>query len=400
MVGIDFNLPLSFGQYTFMDLPKGLAHAYRTDCFLTTDRLPSQKTIRQTRPTIPRQSSDKNFFLFRSIPVYGFCPDNLSSKPAGHRDLSPRHADKTIPLRHSRECFPDHSGQGKRTSRLENIRGLRAGFNKQSPNALCPRRLWHSTEPRDLCSGFNHHRFMSVTVSMGKISQTQSRSQGTHADGLKRLYPHVYPHYRRESPRCKYPRRSCFRAWRHLRHGPRLPRLRSSLYLHSKPFNFCYKSQKQLRLSPSLLSQGRQNNRSSMRPDDNTQRFLCIAGLSCRSSSNRLLRCQDEQKVHISNKQLYSAGFDNCSTLQVPLADRNIFQMDQAIPANQDVLRNFRERREDSNLDSHQHLRFGRNRQERTQNRTEFGRNLANSQHCAFRESLYYTSTYENYAAK
>ena len=164
MVGIDFNLPLSFGQYTFMDLPKGLAHAHRTDRFLTIGRLPSQKTFRQICSLISRQSSDKNFFLFRSIPVYGFCPDNLSSEPAGHRDLSPRHADKTIPLRYSRECFPNHSGQGKRTSQLENIRGLRAGFNKQSPNALCQRRLWHSTEPRGLCSGFNNHRFMYVSV--------------------------------------------------------------------------------------------------------------------------------------------------------------------------------------------------------------------------------------------
>jgi hypothetical protein len=52
-----------------------------------------------------------------------------------------------------------------------------------------------------------------------------------------------------------------------------------------------------------------------------------------------------------------------------------------------------RERGEDSNLDCHQRLHSGRNRQERTQNRTEFERNLANSQHCTFRESSYYTST-------
>jgi len=31
MIGIDFNLPLNFGQYTFTDLLKGLANAYRTD---------------------------------------------------------------------------------------------------------------------------------------------------------------------------------------------------------------------------------------------------------------------------------------------------------------------------------------------------------------------------------
>jgi len=128
--------------------------------------------------------------------------------------------------------------------------------------------------------------------------------------------------------------------------------------------------------------------------------FLCFTGLSCRSSTDWLFRHRDRQKVYIPNKQFYSASLDNCSTLQMPLADRNLFQMDQTISANQDVLRNFRECCEDSNLDCHQRLRSGRNRQERTRNRPEFGRNLANSQHCTFRESPYYTSTYEKCFAR
>ena len=400
MVGIDFNLPLNFGQYTFTDLLKGLANACWTNSFLTTDRLCSQKTIRQMCSQISRQPSNKNFFLLRPIPVYGVCSDNLSPEPSRHRNLSSSNAAKTLSLRYTGECFPNHAGEGKRKSRLENLRGLCTNPNKQSPNALRRRRLRHSTEPRGLCSGFNNHRFMSVTFSMGKISQTQSRSQGTHANGLKRLYTHSYPHYRWKSPRCQYSRRPDFRAWRHLHHGSRLPRLCSSLYVHSKPFNVYYKSQKQFRLPPSLLSESRQDNRPSMRPNNKAQWLLCIAGLSCCSSSNRLLRHRDKQKIHISNEQLYSASLDNCSTLQVPVADRNFFQMDQTVSANQDVLWNQYQRRKDSNLDSHQHLRSCRNRQERTQNRTEFERNSANSQHCTFRESLYYTSTYENYVAK
>jgi len=400
MIGIDFNLPLNFGQYTFTDLLKGLANAYRTDRFLTTVRFSSQKTIRQMRSKTSRQLSDKNLFMFRSIPLYGLCPDNLSTKSSRHRNLSAGNATKTLSLRHTRECFPNHAGKGKRKSRLANICRVRSSSNKQSPKALRQRRLRPSTEPRGLCVGFNHHRFMSFTVSMGKISQTQSSGQGTYVDGLKRLYTHVYPHYRRKSPRCKYPRRSCFRTWCHLRYGSRIPRLRSPLYFYSKPFNFCHESQKQFRLSPSLLSQGRQNNWPSVRPDNNAQRFLCITGLSCCSSSNQLLRYRDKQKVHISNKQLYSAGLDNCSTLQVPLADRNLFQMDQTVPANQDVLRHQYQCGKNSNLDSHQHLRSGCNRQERTQNRAEFERNFANSQHYTFSESSYYASTYEKSFAK
>ena len=400
MVGIDLKSPVGFGHKTFTDSLKGPANVHRTNSLLTTVRLSSQKTIRQMRSTISRQPSDKNVFLFRSIPVHVICSDNLSPEPSRHRNLSSSNAAETLPLRHTRECFTQYIGKCERTSRLENIRRLRTDFDKQSSNTLRQRRLRYSTESRSLCTGLNHHRFMSITVSMGKISQTQSRSQGTHADGLKGLYTHVYPHYRRESPRCKYSRRLDFRVWRHLHNGSRLPRLRSPLYVHSKPFNVYYKSQKQFRLPSSLPPQSRQSYWFAMRPNDNAQWLLCITGLSRSSSSNRLLRHRDKQKVYLSNKQLCTASFDNRSALQVPLADRNIFQMDQAIPAYQNIFRHYRERSEDSNLDCYQRLRSGSDCQERTRNRAEFGRNLANSQHCTFRESSYYTSTYENYVAK
>ena len=400
MTGIDLKSPIDFGHKTFIDSLKGSANVRRANSFLTTDRLSSQKTIRQMRSTISGQPSNKNFLLLRSIPLYGLCPDNLSPESSRHRKLSSSNAVETLPLRNTRKCFTQHIGKCKRTSRLENLRRLRTGFDKQSSNTLCQRRLRHSVEPRSLCPGFNHHRFMSFAVSMGKLSQAQSRGQGSHADGLKRLYTHVYPHYRRKSPRCQYSRRSDSRARGHLHHGSWLPRLRSSLYLHSKPLNIYYKGQKQFRLSPSLLSQSRQSYWFAMRSNHNAQWLLRITGLSRRSSSNRLLRHRDKQEVYLSNKQLWSASFDNRSALQVPLADRNLFQMDQAIPANQNIFWQHRERSEDSNLDCHQRLRSSSDCQEGTENRTEFGRNPANSQHCTFRKSPYDTSTYENCFAK
>ena len=400
MTVFDFNSFVDFGQNISMATSKGLANVHWTNSFLTTNRLPAKTRIRQMCSTIPRQLQDKNFFLLRSIPLYGFCSDNLSSEPSRHRNLSSGNAAKTLSLRNSRKSFTQHFGKGKRKSRLANICRVCSSFDKQSSKALRQRGLWSPTKANNLRSGFNHHRFMSFSVSMGKISQAQSRSQGTHADGLKRLYTHIYPHYRRESPRCKYPRRTDFRVWCNLHNGSWLPRLCSSLYLYSKPFIFCYQSQKQFRLPPSLLSQGRQNYWPTMRPNDNAQRLLCIAGLSCCSSSNRLLRCRDKQKIRIFNEQLYSASSYNRSALQMPLADRNLFQMDQAISANQNVFWHYRKRRQDPNMDCHQRLRFGSDCQEGTENRVEFGRNLANSQHCTFRESPYYTSTYEKPFAK
>src|SRR4030042_4484315 len=359
MVVFDLKSPIDFGHKTFTDSLKGLANVHRADCFLTTDRLSAKTQIRQMRSTIPWQPSNKKLFLFRPIPVYGFCSDNLSAKSSRHRDLSESIETKTLPLRHTRKCFTQHVSKCKRASRLENIRRLRSCIDKKSSNTLRQRRLRYSTETRSLCTGFNNHRLMSFTASCGKISQAQSRGKSAHTNGLKRLYTHFYPHYRRKRPRCQYPRRTDFRAWCNLHNGSRLPRLCSSLCFYSKPFNFCYKSQKQLRLYSSFLPQGRQNNRPSMRPDDKTKWLLCIAGLSCGSSSNQLLRCGDRQKIRIFNKQLYATSFNNCSTLQVSLANRNFVQMDKTIPAYQNIFRHHRERGKDSNLDCHQCLRSG-----------------------------------------
>jgi hypothetical protein len=400
MVVIDLKSQIDFGQKTLIDSLKGPANVHRKDHLLATVRLLTKTPIRQMRSQIPRKPSDKNFFMFRPIPMYGVCPDNISSESSRYRNLSSRSSAETLPLRYKGKCFPNHTGQSKRKSGLEDICGLRTNPNKQSPNALCQRGFRYSTESRSLCSGFNNHRFVSFIVSMGKISQAQSRSKSSHTYGLKRLYSHVYPHYSRICTRCKYPRRTDFRAGRYLHHGSRLPRLRSFLYVHSKPFNVYYKGQKQFRLPPSLLSQGRQKHRPTMRPDNKAQWLLRITGLPCGSPANQLFRHRYKQKIRIFNKQLYSASFDNCVTLQMPLADRNLFQMDQAIPANQNIFRNYRKRSEDSNLDCYQRLCSGRNCQERTRNRTEFERNPANSQHCTFRESPYYTSTYEKCLAK
>ena len=52
MIGSDFNLPLNFGQNTFINLSKGLANEYRTDGFLTTGKFSSQKALRQMRSKI------------------------------------------------------------------------------------------------------------------------------------------------------------------------------------------------------------------------------------------------------------------------------------------------------------------------------------------------------------
>jgi hypothetical protein len=130
MTVIDFNSPINFGQITFPTTLKGLANAHRANNFLTTDRLPAKTRIRQMCSSISWQLSDKNFFLLRSIPLYGFCSNNISTEPSGHRNLSASNAFQTLSLRHPWKSFSQHPGQSKRESRLANICRLRRSVDK------------------------------------------------------------------------------------------------------------------------------------------------------------------------------------------------------------------------------------------------------------------------------
>ena len=244
MAVIDFNSPINFGQTTFVETRKGLANARWTNCFLTADGSPAETRIRQMRSTISRQLSREYFFLLRSIPLHDFCPDNISPEPSGHRNLSASHAIQAVPLRHPRKGFSQHSGQSKRKSRLAHLCRFRSNIDKHSSKTVRRRRLWGRTSTSLLRFGFNHHRFMSVTFPMGKVSKTQSRSQTTHADGSERLYTLLYPHHGWQGPRCEYPGRAGLGIRFVLHHGSWLHRFYSSLFLHSKPVVLCHQSQK------------------------------------------------------------------------------------------------------------------------------------------------------------
>ena len=152
MAVIDFNSPIDFGQTTFVETLKGLANARWANCFLTTDGSPAETRIRQMRSAISRQLPSKNFFLLRSIPLYGFCPDNISPEPSGHRNLPASHAIQAVPLRHSREGFSQHSGKGKRKSRLANLCRLRTIADKHRPKAVRRRGLCGTTSTSRLDS--------------------------------------------------------------------------------------------------------------------------------------------------------------------------------------------------------------------------------------------------------
>jgi hypothetical protein len=150
MVRIDFNSFINFGQNTLVYTLKGLANIHRKNSFLATDRLPAKTQARRMCSPILWQLSDKNFLLLRSIPLYGFCSDNISPESSGHRDLSASDEVQVVPLRYSWKSFSQHSGKAigvavsdSPTGPFVDARGsaLVTDATTQSPNA------WDDIDP-------------------------------------------------------------------------------------------------------------------------------------------------------------------------------------------------------------------------------------------------------------
>ena len=79
--------------------------------------------------------------------------------------------------------------------------------------------------------------------------------------------------------------------------------------------------------------------------------FYSSRQLSGSSTTHPLQRRRVRQNIAVSHQSPYLASIDHMCTLQEPLADRIVLQMDQAASPYKTFLRNFRKRRQISNLD-------------------------------------------------
>ena len=103
-----------------------------------------------------------------------------------------------------------------------------------------------------------------------------------------------------------------------------------------------------------------------LRPDHCSQRLLCRQALPRLPASHPLSRSRDRQEPGVPDQPVCVAGADHLRPVPVPMAGGAVLQVDQAAPAHQTLLRRFRERCADANLDRHQRLRAGGDHQEET----------------------------------
>jgi hypothetical protein len=387
---------ISYYDPTFSMPLKGPGRVQRSIHLLAVNGFLFKTRIQQVRSSVRRQSPSQNIHLFGSVHVHGLCTVDRPGKPARHRNLSSRIAFQSLPYWYSWKHLSQHVSRRQRKTRLANLSGFRTGSDHSGKGALHPRRIWSHIRQRGLCTRLNNHRSVPDAVSMGSVSQTQKCRQDAYTIRPERVDSMLYTYLKRQSSRCQCTRHSAIRSGVILHHGQSLYRLRTTLQFYKEHGVFYYASQNQSGIYPMRLSTGRQNNRTAKRSNHSPQNPEKSAVLPRATSLHYVLRRRYRQAICVFDKQLHAGCIDHCTTVQMPLEDRTVLQMDQATFANQSILRNFRKCRQNTNLDRRQHLLNRRYYEKRTEFAAEFIRNPVNSQHHDFSKRPYYTSTYEN----
>jgi len=287
MTVIDLKSLLDSGYFNLKSF-KGIADEYRTDSLFANNGFSSATGLQKMRQTISRKLQGSKVLMHGSVSIYGICSANLSRKSPRYRSMSARDANQTLSHGNSQQNFKVDTGRCERKQRLANIRQLCPGVDSYCQRTLHRRRVRGRVRSNSLCARFDNDRPMSVTIPMGKVSQTQSRSKTSYSFGLTRQYSHVYTHYRGSNARCQYPRRHYSRSRSILYHGSRLPRLWPSLYIPSMPGIFYNAGKRKLSISPMVFSPNRQIDWPEMRSDNCVDQLLSGERLSRKTSAYSL----------------------------------------------------------------------------------------------------------------
>ncbi len=391
---IDLNSLLSCG-----DILLSLGRSCITDeqpenSFFTDPRFYSKTSIQSLRQSLQRKLSNQIFLMLRPISDNGLRTANIQRKPKRYRNLFKSFTPKTLSLRLSWKSLSQQFSQCQREKRLANIPRFCTSFNFQGKTTLCKRRLRRYIKKYRLCFGLNRYRSMPVIVSMGSASQAQKCCKASYAYGLKRLYTHIYTHYKRCCARNDGLSNYTFRTAGYLCHGQRLHRFRNIIQFFKEQLFLYHSSKKQYSLLPQVFSSNRQDYRFAKRSNNKIDRAENFTTLSNTAKTNQFSRRRTATQFRFSDKQFSVRCFDSVPALQFALADRTFLQMDQTAFANKVFFRNFYQRCQNSNLDSDKCLCACSDTQKGIEAGAFTARNTPNSEYSAFRENLAKTSTY------
>jgi hypothetical protein len=377
-----------------LDLEKH-SHVHRQIGLCANHRSPSASHLTPLHSTIRRKPSHQKFQLPGPVSLHGFRPVNLPGKPARHRSLPTRTEQQTLSHGHTSQSFSQYFGRSQRKTRLAHLRRLCSVLDSNRTSSIHQRQFWYRSQQYRLCTRFNHHRSLSFGFPLGAFSSHQGRRQTTYSIRPARQYTHVYSCFNRQVTRRQFARYFATRGWCFLHHRSRLPRLRTITSIHTGLSVLCHSGQIESKISAPLLSANRQIDWASLRPNRCINRLLFFSALPRKTSPNQIPRSRNWQDADLSNQQFLTAGNHNCRAIQVPLASRTVFQMDQAAPPNQIIFRNIRECREDTNLDRSIRLCAGRHHQKAEQLRSQFIYNSTDFKFNPVRKNSPNSTTYQ-----
>src|SRR5579862_549174 len=389
----DLNLSRSCG-HSFPSLGEDGTDESGQNGFCAADGFHSCARVPGLRRALSRQLQGQQFFLLGPISLHGLCSTDLPRKFARYRNLSSRHGRTTVSSGHSRTCCAQHLGRCQRGTELAHLCRFGSDLDWQCSPTVCPGKFRSGIATDGLRSGLHYHRSLSGAVSVGALPHQKRRSQNAHS--ARFAWQHTCLHQRctRENPRDSRSRPTAGGTRLHLSSGSSLLGFPATVYSQTGSGFLHHSGPQKLLLPTRLLPSGGQAHGTSFRSNDLFKKLLPSQVLPRNTTPHSLSRRRYPEKLGLSDQQLSVAQPCHSSTLQMSVASRTVFQMDQTTSAHQEVLWHFSQRREDANLDRHLRLRAAVDCPQAIGTETQPLPDFTNSQSDFVRESAAFTGVF------
>ncbi len=321
-------------------LRKGASDEQRSNCIITAIELPAHASISNLCQSIRRQYTYSKLLMSRPVCNDVFRTTGIPRIAARNRSIVELFTHKPVPHGISMpQNFSQHAGKGKRKSQLENLCRLRKYFNRDGSKTLCERTDSSRTRQYGLRPGFNNHRPLPVNIPMSKIPSPQGCNQAPYFNEFAWSNSGVYPYFTRQNARCESFGFTPANARSLLCHGSRISRLREALCVASSQSIFRNKGHRKSKTHSAIFKSRGQNHGPAMRPDRCADRAVIKTKISRATETNQILRGQKRQAADLFNQRFRTVCLNHRTALQIQMGHRGIFQMDQAAPSDQVVLR-------------------------------------------------------------
>src|SRR5579859_1545404 len=396
---IDLNLHWP-GKRVFPFFGEDFAHEFGKNHFRAVDGFCSRARVSPLRRALSRQSQGHEFFLLGPVFVHGLCTTDVPQKFARYRNLFAHAGRKTVSPGHPRPRLAQHAGGCQRDARLAHLRRPGTCAHRSSTCAVCRRTFRRGVGGNRLRAGLHDHRFVSFAVSLGALPALERGCEDAYAARSARQHSFVYRCFSRQNPRNSYPRSVAPGTRRALSDGPRLSRFHAPLHADARLGFFHPSLPERFRLPAPRVSCGRRGHGSALRSNHSAEKFYSRTWLPRSVAAYLLCRFPNRKTPHLFDQQFSVPGSDRRATLQMPLADRTVLQVDQTTSAHRKVLWSFRERRQNANLDGYLGLLAVGGGQTTPAAGAQSVLHFANSQCQPVRENPTVAGTYQFRAAK